>query len=261
MEPTIQRIKDRTGNFTIVANDIFKRDDVSARAKGIYIYILTLPDDWKIYKSELYRHFSEGRQAIDTAFRELELLGYIVKERNRVQGGKFSGWNYNVYESPTHQKTESRETDHSENRKSGNQHVLSTDLPITEEQVTDKEESQETETMKTSKVLASLLLEKCREVDKKYCLGKEERTINGWATDIDKLIRLDKRTESEVRDVIVWSKNDDFWSPNIMSGKKLRMKFPMLFAQMSKSKAQAERKRPRTREEIRAEMIARYGDK
>jgi len=36
MNQTIQRIKNKTDNFTIVANEIFQRSDVSARAKGIY---------------------------------------------------------------------------------------------------------------------------------------------------------------------------------------------------------------------------------
>ena len=54
---SIQRIKNKTENYTIVSNEIFRRSDVSARAKGVYAYIMTLPDDWKLYKSELYKHF------------------------------------------------------------------------------------------------------------------------------------------------------------------------------------------------------------
>ena len=50
----------------------------------------------------------------------------------------------------------------------------------------------------------------------------------------EKLIRLDKRTPEEVESVIAWCKSKgNFWIPNIMSGKKLREKFPTLFAQMS----------------------------
>lgn len=74
---SINRIKNKTENFTIVSNEIFQRSDVSARAKGIYAYIMTLPDDWKIYKQEIFTHFSEGKNALDSAFKELEKLGYI----------------------------------------------------------------------------------------------------------------------------------------------------------------------------------------
>lgn len=81
--------------------------------------------------------------------------------------------------------------------------------------------------------LASLLLEKSRAYDPKIAIGKDKQTIASWAKDIDKLIRIDKRTADEVESVILWCKSKgNFWIPNILSGKKLREKFPTLFSQM-----------------------------
>ena len=40
---------------------------------------MTLPKDWKLYKEELVTHFTEGKDAINTAFKELEKAGYINK--------------------------------------------------------------------------------------------------------------------------------------------------------------------------------------
>ncbi|MCK9344431.1 MAG: hypothetical protein M0P33_11035 [Massilibacteroides sp.] len=81
--------------------------------------------------------------------------------------------------------------------------------------------------------LASLLLERSRVYDPKIAIGRDKQTINNWAKDIERLIRLDKRTPQEVEDVIMWCKsNGNFWIPNILSGKKLREKFPTLFSQM-----------------------------
>jgi hypothetical protein len=56
VDETIHRLKNKTGNFTIVLNEVFRRSDLLARAKGIYAYIMTLPDDWLICKQELYTH-------------------------------------------------------------------------------------------------------------------------------------------------------------------------------------------------------------
>lgn len=82
--------------------------------------------------------------------------------------------------------------------------------------------------------LATLLLEKSRVHDPKIAIGKDERTIASWSKDIDRLLRLDKRTEEEVESVIRWCKSEgNFWIPNILSGKKLREKFPTLYAQMT----------------------------
>ena len=139
---SINRIKNKTENFTIVSNEVFKRNDVSARAKGLYAYIMTLPDDWKIYKQEIFTHFSEGKNALDSAFKELERLGYISKEKAKNEKGQFVGWDYTIYESAT----EDIETDRMENRvsdlpKSVNGQLLNTDsLQNTEKQSTEKQE-------------------------------------------------------------------------------------------------------------------------
>ena len=54
------------------------------------------------------------------------------------------------------------------------------------------------------------------------------KNINTWATDIDKAIRIDKRTCRELCEVAKWAhtnEKDLFWRPNLLSGKKLREKF------------------------------------
>jgi len=129
MQQTIQRVKNKTENYTIVSNEIFRRPDVSARAKGIYAYIMTLPDDWKLYKSELYKHFSEGRDAIDRAFKELETLGYIMMEKKKDEKGRYVGWDYRIIESIDNSdslKNRLSENPKSENPKSENPQLLST---------------------------------------------------------------------------------------------------------------------------------------
>jgi hypothetical protein len=61
---------------------------------------------------------------------------------------------------------------------------------------------------------------------------KTPNDLTKWAFDIDKLLRLDKRTEQEVSEVIEYSQHSEFWKPNILSGSKLREKFTTLYLQM-----------------------------
>ena len=49
-----------------------------------------------------------------------------------------------------------------------------------------------------------------------------------WFTDMDKLLRIDKRDPSEVCRVIRFAQADDFWKSNILSVKKLREKYDNL---------------------------------
>jgi hypothetical protein len=92
---------EKTRCYSVVSNECFRDPRLSARAKGIFAYIMTLPDDWKLYKKELYAHFKEGRDAINKAFTELELAGYVFKESTRdSKSNHFTGWEYTIYEKP-----------------------------------------------------------------------------------------------------------------------------------------------------------------
>jgi len=59
-----------------------------------------------------------------------------------------------------------------------------------------------------------------------------EKTITGWALDIEKLIGIDKQEPSTVEEVIFFVTHDDFWGANILSGKKLREKWDTLTMKM-----------------------------
>lgn len=56
---------------------------------------------------------------------------------------------------------------------------------------------------------------------------------NSWAKHFDLMIRVDKRTEQEIKDVIEWALNDPFWKKNILSAEKLRLQFDQLFLRMN----------------------------
>jgi phage replication O-like protein O len=62
--------------------------------------------------------------------------------------------------------------------------------------------------------------------------GKKQKTIAGWAKDIEKLIRLDKQEPSTVGEVILFATHDNFWGANILSGRKLRDKWDTLTKQI-----------------------------
>jgi len=117
--------RQKTKNYTVICNELLHRKDISARAKGIYAYIMTLPDDWQLFMSELFQHFTEGAGALKTAFKELETAGYITKQKRKTNNGRFDGWEYTV--------TEYANTDRTENRLSENRPVGECDLLSTNE--------------------------------------------------------------------------------------------------------------------------------
>lgn len=95
-------------NYTVVDNTFLRDDRLSAQAKGVFAYILYLPEDWCIYQSELVNHFSNGKDALRSAIKELEEFGYISKEHKKDEKtGRFTHWQYTVNEVPVAPKTDS----------------------------------------------------------------------------------------------------------------------------------------------------------
>jgi hypothetical protein len=224
----IIRVKEHTKHFTIILNEVLQTDEMSARAKGLYAYLISLPDDWKIYKTELTRHFTEGRDALDSAFKELERAGYIEKAQRRNTEGQFAGYVYRVHESKYKTKALS-ENQLSDSQVTGNQLSENPSLQRTQKLSTDKPSTHDRfGTSNKAFELAELLEVLHKNKDPKYTGNP-----HCWVLDIEKLIRIDGRDPEEIQKVITWTKQpDNFWFAHIMSGKQLREKFPQLVAQM-----------------------------
>ena len=58
---------------------------------------------------------------------------------------------------------------------------------------------------------------------------QKENQIQSWCKDIDKLIRIDKANPDEIKQIIDWVVEDDFWSDNILSANKLRKHYPRFY--------------------------------
>ena len=86
--------------------------------------------------------------------------------------------------------------------------------------------------------LAHLLYDLHRQSDPHFTTSQKH--IEQWAKDIEKLSRIDKRSYEDIEKVIRWAKTaDNFWCPNIISGSKLREKYPRVFLQMQQQYARS----------------------
>lgn len=103
--------------------------------------------------------------------------------------------------------------------------------------------------------LAEYLYKAILKNDKKH----KKPNLDNWAVYIDRLIRLDNRSVEEIKRVIDFATNDDFWKANILSTKKLRKHFSKLLIQMNnKPKRNYYKQGPRlddTSEEIIMESV------
>ena len=79
--------------------------------------------------------------------------------------------------------------------------------------------------------LSNLLYTKMLENDAKT----KQPNLYKWAEHIDKLMRIDGRSQEEIEAVIVFATKDEFWQSNILSTSKLRQKFPQLILKINKT--------------------------
>lgn len=76
---------------------------------------------------------------------------------------------------------------------------------------------------------------------KQFILSNNENAkvpddLQKWSYDINKMIRLDKRSEQDIRNAIKYSQTSKFWQCNILSPAKLREKFDTLYLQQKNDK-------------------------
>ena len=91
---------DKRRDFTVIANHVFKDHTLSAKAKGILVEMLSLPENWDYTLKGLAILFSDGIDSIRQGIRELEEHGYVVRERRRDAKGRLGGMEYVIYETP-----------------------------------------------------------------------------------------------------------------------------------------------------------------
>ena len=80
-------------------------DDVrlSWKAKGIWAYLLSKPDNWTVRPKDIENRSKDGREAVASALNELEQFGYVVRTEVRDKG-KFMGFEYTIFEEPQEEK-------------------------------------------------------------------------------------------------------------------------------------------------------------
>lgn len=87
-----------SSQFAQIPNALLRDEGLSARARGVLCYMLSHADGFEITRSLLNSAFTEGREALDTALRELRDAGYVRSIRHQDETGRFTGREYLVFD-------------------------------------------------------------------------------------------------------------------------------------------------------------------
>ncbi|SNX88500.1 hypothetical protein SAMN06272735_8952 [Streptomyces sp. TLI_55] len=86
--------------FTQIANALFRDAQLSFKAKGIFGYVSTHRNGWQVTIADLVRLGPDGREAVRTGLQELEVHGYLIRERLRRPDGTLGEIVYGITDRP-----------------------------------------------------------------------------------------------------------------------------------------------------------------
>ena len=122
--------------FTVVDNHALRDDNLSLKARGLLVTMLSLPNNWKFSENGLCALFKkDGQASIRSGLKELESSGYLVRRRTRDDMGRVDGVEWIIYDQP---RLENRNVDNPslDSQPQLNTKELSTDLLSTEYNIT-----------------------------------------------------------------------------------------------------------------------------
>ena len=90
--------------FTMVANEVLSRADLSLKAKGLYAYLFSKPDDWDFAAQRIAEECKEGKDVVFRVLKELE-RGKLL-ERRRLPSGRME-YHLSYASEPVEEKTSS----------------------------------------------------------------------------------------------------------------------------------------------------------
>ena len=93
-----EKIKKLPERYTIVSNGLLSDPELSLKAKGLYAYLLSKPDEWIFHLSVMKKELKESRDSIYSALRELIERNYL--KRYQINNGSFGGTIYEFVENP-----------------------------------------------------------------------------------------------------------------------------------------------------------------
>lgn len=85
----------KKNHFTITDNKLIKDDRLSWKARGIFIYLWAMPDDWNFYVEEVAKHSKDKVEALQTGLSELEKYGYLERKMTKSKG-RFTGMSWKL---------------------------------------------------------------------------------------------------------------------------------------------------------------------
>jgi hypothetical protein len=95
----IRSVRSADGKFVQISNTAARDQRLSLRARGVLVFVLSLPPEQHFTAKWLESRVPEGREAVRTALRELEAHGYLRRQRRHAADGRWA-WEQVISDAP-----------------------------------------------------------------------------------------------------------------------------------------------------------------
>lgn len=87
-------------NFTIIPNELIDEKTISDRARFLFVFMCSKPDDWKFRNFHLCKNLGYTEETLRKYMKILIDRGWITKEKQKRIGGKFTSNLYTLNAKP-----------------------------------------------------------------------------------------------------------------------------------------------------------------
>ena len=101
MKNIIRKAKNSSNPYAQILRTALQDKDLTWKERGMLAYLLSLPDNWRLYLSELStRSEGDGIDSTRSTLNGLIYKGYVHRRKLRNQFGQFGGYEYLIFEEP-----------------------------------------------------------------------------------------------------------------------------------------------------------------
>jgi hypothetical protein len=76
-------------NFTPISNELIQNTKLTLEARALVMFIISLPENWIIYKGQVQRALNMNRVKFNRVWKECVDFGYIKVIKERIDKGRF----------------------------------------------------------------------------------------------------------------------------------------------------------------------------
>lgn len=241
---------DRANPHVVITNSV-ARGDLSLRAKGMLLFLLSLPDDWQVNTAHVAASCKISPKQCRDIFNELIEAGHMRRMKmvsSEGRGRLSTSFYYEISENPScavetkdlkecFRNDRLRDVDH---RRVDTCPLLSNEvIPSNQEEPSNSLSFEASDEASSSeeRELANYLLSSIRAHKPDF----RQPDMKKWATEMRRLREIDKVTGQRIRACIDFAQADSFWRANILSPQKLRKQIDALELKISAATADREK--------------------